>query len=476
MNSMKKNDIFCVKIEDISEEGLGIGHIDGMAVFVKGTAVGDVADVRLVKLKKTYAFGRLERIVEPSPYRVTPDCPVADKCGGCTLQHMSYESELELKKTKVLSCLERIGGIEDPEQYLEGVFGMEDSYLRYRNKMQFPVGVKKVEKDGAEAFETAVGFYAGRTHSIIPVDDCLTGHEVNKYVIDAVKSWIDSGSVSVYDERTGKGLVRHILTRVGKKTGELMVCLVINGREVPESERLVEGLKKAVESYIHKVEEKKISVLLELKSVVLNINKESTNRIMGDRSVVLYGEDFIRDKIGDLTFRISPESFYQVNPVQTEKLYDKALEYAELTGAEDVWDMYCGIGTISLFLAKNAGKVRGVEIVPQAIEDAKKNAAENDITNAEFYVGKAEDVVNEWDAGRPDVIVVDPPRKGCDEKLLETICGAAPERVVYVSCNPATLARDLKYLIERGFKIEKLSIYDQFCRSLHVETVVKLKK
>ena len=462
MNEIKKNDVFTVKIEDISEEGLGIGHIEGMAVFVKDTAPGDLADVKIVKLKKNYAFGRLEKIIEPAECRTEPDCPVARQCGGCTLQHISYETELEMKKKRVLSCMERIGGIEKPEEYLEGIFGMDSPY-RYRNKMQFPVGYAKDPRDGA-----VLGFYAGRTHDIIPVGDCLIGHEVNCAITKDIKKWIDSNGVPVYDEKTGTGLVRHILTRVGFKTGELMVCIVSKEKTVPEIEKLVNAL----------INDSALSEAgVKLTSVVVNRNNERTNRILGRKTFTVWGESYITDYIGDIQFRISAESFYQVNPVQTEKLYGKALEYAALTGTENVWDMYCGIGTISLFLAKNAAKVYGVEIVDRAIQDAKLNAEINEIKNAEFFVGKAEEVVPEWkkNGGKDiDVIVVDPPRKGCDEKLLETISEISPKRMVYVSCDPATLARDLKILLAKGFKLEKFSIYDQFARSMHVETVVQL--
>lgn len=482
---IKKNDIYPVDIVDISDEGLGIGHINGMTVFVKDTAIGDVAEVRVVKVKKNLCFGRLEKLITPSGYREEPVCPVSRQCGGCTLQHITYEKELEIKKNRVLGCLQRIGKIENPEQYLDDIHGMTEvslgyagskndsdknqtPYLRYRNKMQFPVGSDNNGK-------TVTGFYAGRTHFIIPIDDCVIGHEVNRFITRAICKWADDKGVSVYDEESGKGIIRHILTRIGFSTGQLMVTLVINSSDIPDQNGFISILKSSVADY-----NKEKNDNLNLTSVALNINKKNTNKIMGDKTKYIYGNEYIEDYIGDVKFRISAASFYQVNPVQTKLLYDKALEYAALTGKEKVWDMYCGIGTISLFLAKKAKKVFGVEIVPQAIENAVENAELNGIDNTEFFVGKAEDVVTGlYDQSlltgkkdyRADVVVVDPPRKGCDEKLLETLVKMAPERLVYVSCNPATLARDIKILTDFGFSLSKFSIHDQFPRGMNIETV-----
>ncbi len=482
---MEKNDIFNIRIEDMTDEGLGIGHVDGMAVFVKDTAPGDVAEIRIVKVKRSYAFGRLEKLIEASADRVEPSCPVARQCGGCTLQHISYEKELELKSDRVANCLKRIGGIDSPEQYLEGVYGMDEPE-RYRNKMQFPVSrrdrpeVYGSEKGSMSVFScksrTVLGFYAGRTHSLIPIKDCIIGHRVNKYIIDAVIRWADNYKISVYDEKTGEGLLRHVLTRVGFKTGQLMVCIVVSNKKVPYTDKLVAELSRQVDRYKAECSDESFR----LRSVVMNINKERTNKILGNETILLNGQDYITDYIGDIKFHISAQSFYQVNPWQTSRLYGKVMEYAGLTGKETVWDMYCGIGTISLFLSKAARKVYGVEIVPQAVSDARDNAALNDIENVEFFVGKAEDVVTNWHEvsgkGHIDVVVVDPPRKGCDEKLLDTIIDMKPDRMIYVSCDPATLARDLKYLIARGMNLEKYSVYDQFSRSMHVETVCLLSK
>ncbi len=505
---MKKNDIYEITIEDIGSDGEGVGHISegeqsGIAVFVKDTVIGDVARIKLIKVKKNYAYGRLEEIIKPSPHRVAAACPEARRCGGCSLMHMSYDKQLEYKWNKVRNCLERIGGISNVAEIMEPVFGMEHPY-NYRNKMQFPVGLNK---DG----EVQIGFYAGRTHSIIDLEKCYIGHPVNDYIAEGLKIWLDKWQKKtgnfIYDEAKHQGLVRHILTRVGFTTGQLMVCLIINGKKLPcENSELVSVLEKAVERYNQMVDSKMNTCIqsseilvshkadmgeeyginerfnkVSLESVSLNINREKTNKILGDKCVTISGKSYINDYIGDIQFSISPMSFYQVNPVQTKVLYDKAVEYAGLTGHEVVWDMYCGIGTISLCLAKKAKKVFGVEIVPQAIEDAKANAKINDIDNTEFFCGKAEEVVPEFygnngeDSGaHPDVVVVDPPRKGCDSVLLDTIDAMAPKRLVYVSCDPATLARDVKILADKGFKLEKVAVVDQFSHSVHVETVVLL--
>ncbi len=475
---MKKNDVYQIKIEDIGNDGEGIGHIyedGGMTVFVKDTVIGDVAKIKLIKVKKNYAYGRLEEIVEPSPFRVEAVCPNSRRCGGCAIMHMSYEKQLEYKKNKVKNCLERIGGINDVESIMEPVYGMEAPY-NYRNKMQFPVGL---DRDG----KVQLGFYAGRTHNIIDLEKCYIGHPVNDFLVEVLRPWLqkwqDKTGDFIYDEEKHQGLVRHILTRVGFTTGQVMVCLIINGNKLPcETGDLVELLEAAIEKYNEKTDKR-----LSLESLSININREKTNRILGDKCVTLHGKSYINDYIGDICFSISPMSFYQVNPVQTKVLYDKAVEYAGLTGNEVVWDMYCGIGTISLSLAKKAKKVYGVEIVPQAIEDAKNNAKVNHIENTEFFCGKAEQVVPEFyganltDSGaHPDVVVVDPPRKGCDSVLLDTIEAMAPKRLVYVSCDPATLARDIKILSDKGFRLEKVSVVDQFCHSGHVEVATLLQR
>ena len=465
---MKKNDLFELTIEDMSQAGEGIGHAEGLTVFVKDTAPGDRIRARLIKEKKNLAYGRLEEVLEPSPDRVEPVCGKARSCGGCTMQHISYEKQLELKASHVENCLRRIGGLEHAGELMEPIIGMEQPFA-FRNKMQFPVGK---DRDG----NVAMGFYAGRTHSLIPLTDCPVGHPVNREILRAVQEYIREASVPVYDEEKHAGLVRHVLTRVGFGTGQVMVCLVVNGEKLPKEELLVEKLGAAVDGWQDTAGDGKN---LQLASVCININTDKTNRILGFRSRVISGAPVIEDTIGDIRFEIAPESFFQVNPVQTEKLYGKALEYAGLTGEETVWDMYCGIGTISLFLAQKAKKVFGVEIVPQAIENAKRNAELNGFPNAEFFVGKAEEIVPKLYAEDPekyraDVVVVDPPRKGCDRELLQTLISMAPKRLVYVSCDPATLARDIAILTEGGFRVMRVTPTDMFPHSSHVETVVQL--
>lgn len=456
----KKNDILEIEIIDQGITGEGIGKMDGYALFVKDTVIGDVVRVKIMKAKKNYAFAKLIEIVKASDKRVAEPCPVAKSCGGCQLQAMGYEEQLRFKENKVYNNIKRIGGIEDFE--MKPIIGMEEPFY-YRNKAQFPVGKNK---DG----EIVWGFYAGRTHSIIEVDSCMLGIrpegvDINCQVMQTVKSFMETQGIEPYDEQTGKGLVRHVLIRIGKTTKQVMVCIVVNGSKMPKSDILVERLLK----------------ISGMSDISLSVNKNRNNVIMGTEIISLYGPGYIEDYIGDVKFRISPLSFFQVNPLQTEKLYRKALKYAGLTGNETVWDLYCGIGSISLFLAKKAKKVIGVEIVPEAIEDAKVNASINEINNAEFLVGAAEEVVPKYfeehrgvPECKPDVIVVDPPRKGCDAVLLETMVQMAPERIVYVSCDSATLARDLKWLEEQGYKTVEVTPCDMFGQTVHVESIVLL--
>ena len=471
---VKKNQDYVVTIEDLSVEGEGIGKIsegelgneNGFPLFIKDTVIGDVAKVRVIKVKKNYGYGRLMEIITPSPNRVKPLCPVARQCGGCTLQCMTYEEQLKFKRRKVENNLRRIGGLKDIEVPM--TLGMEKPW-RYRNKAQVPFGS---DKGGICA-----GFYAGRTHTIIDSEDCLIAPEINQTIIREIKSFMEEYHVAPYDEERGTGIVRHALIRVGFHTGQILVCLVINADSLPHADKLTERLLK----------------IQGMTSVCLNINKKKTNEILGEKVVNLFGPGYLEDKIGEVTFQISPQSFFQVNPSQTEVLYKKALEFAGLTGQETVWDLYCGIGTISLFLARSAKQVYGVEIIPAAIEDARGNAARNGLDNTEFFVGKAEEVLPEWYEKRDskeerhaDVIVVDPPRKGCDSVLLDTITAMHPDRIVYVSCDSATLARDLKYLTEKvcsegkegeySYQVEKVQPVDMFPWSAHVETVVLLSQ
>lgn len=482
----EKNDELELDITDLGSTGEGIGKIDGYTLFVKDALIGDKVRVKVIKTKKNYGYARLLEIIKPSEFRVEPECPVARQCGGCQLQHCSYEKQLSWKEEKVANCLRRIGGVpvyteeeykkiaagrsdgsKSVENTLNGTPIIMESILRmekpvhYRNKAQFPVGY---DKDG----NLVAGFYAGRTHSIIPQTDCLIQHECNKQIVETVLEFMKKYKVTAYDEKKNKGIVRHILTRVGKTTGEVMVCLVINAKKLPHSEEFVEMIRNC-------------GINLEIKSITVNINREKTNVILGEKIETLYGHSYIEDYIGDIKYRISPLSFYQVNPEQTKKLYQTALEFADIKESEVVWDLYCGIGTISLFMAQTAAKVCGVEIVPQAIEDAKQNAELNHMTNTEFFVGAAEDVVPmqyEKSGGklRADVVTLDPPRKGCDEKLLEIVVKMAPSRIVYVSCDPGTLARDVKVLVERGYEVKRVRACDMFGGSFHVETVVGLQR
>ena len=455
---IKKNNDYEIVIEDLTMSGEGVGRIDGYALFVKDTVPGDVVIAKAIKLKKNYGYGRLMKIITPSNDRVEAKCPVAKACGGCTFMAMSYEKQLEFKRKLIENNLTRIGGLKDIE--IPPIIGMDSPY-RYRNKAQFPVGT---DKDG----NIVMGFYAGRTHSIIPNEDCLIGADINAGILAAIKDFMLKNHIKPYDENSQTGLVRHILIRTGFTTGEIMVCLVINGEKLPKSDELIKSLLN-----LNFSDDRKIA------SIMTNTNTENTNVILGRKCSLLYGREYIEDYIGDVKYQIGPLSFYQVNPIQTKKLYGLALEFAGLTGNETVWDLYCGIGTISLFLAQKARKVYGVEIVPEAIADAKNNARINGINNVEFYVGKAEEVLPdkyEKENVYAEVIVVDPPRKGCDETLLETMIKMSPERIVYVSCDSATLARDLKYLTERGYEVKRVQGVDQFCHSGHVESVCLLSK
>lgn len=461
---MQKNENVTVTIEDIGASGEGIGKVDGYTLFIKDAVIGDVVEAKIMKAKKNYGYARLMKILTPSEHRVEPKCEFARRCGGCQIQEMSYEKQLEFKQNKVLGNLERIGGFsrEELETITDPIVGMDNPFY-YRNKAQFPFGT---DKEG----NPMTGFYAGRTHDIIANTDCALGVPVNKEILELVLAFMKKHGIQSYDEKSGKGLLRHVLIRYGFTTKEIMVCFVVNGNGIPYVEELVESLT-AIDG---------------MTSITYSVNKKRTNVIMGDSYKVIWGQGFITDYIGEVKYQISPLSFYQVNPAQTEKLYGLALEYAGLKGEETVWDLYCGIGTISLFLAQKAKQVYGVEIVPQAIDDAKNNAKINEIENAEFYVGKAEEILPEYYAqyakehdgehAHADVIVVDPPRKGCEETLLQIMVDMEPDRIVYVSCDSATLARDLKILCEKGYKLEKVRAVDQFPMSVHTECCVLLQR
>ncbi|HHY82271.1 MAG TPA: 23S rRNA (uracil(1939)-C(5))-methyltransferase RlmD [Clostridiales bacterium] len=448
---VEKNKDYEMNIESLGAGGEGVGRIQGFAVFVEGALPGERILVKIVKVTKSYAYGKLLHIIQKSPDRVEPQCPYFKGCGGCQLQHLSYEGQLKYKTRLVKDALERIGHLDNVK--ILPAIGMDEPW-RYRNKAQFPVGLIKGK--------LAIGLYAARSHNLIDINDCPIQHGINEKVIHLVHRFIQTYNIPVYDESVHKGIIRHVVIKVGFKSNQLMVIIVTNG-ELPRKKELVSILREGLPS---------------ITSIIQNYQTERTNVILGNKNVTLWGSDYIMDAIGDLKFKISPLSFFQVNPVQTEKLYAKALEYAALTGKETVIDAYCGIGTISLFLARKAAKVYGVEVVPQAIEDAKENARINGITNAEFLTGESEVIIPRLSrlGVKADVVVVDPPRKGCDEKLLDTIAEMAPERMVYVSCNPATLARDLMYMVEKGYQVNEVQPVDMFPQGYHVECVIGMQR
>jgi 23S rRNA (uracil1939-C5)-methyltransferase len=518
----QKNDCVTVTIEDIGSDGEGIGKVDGYPLFVKDGIIGDQLAVRVVKDKKGYAYARLEEILVPSPYRVEAPCPIHRQCGGCQLQALSYERQLQFKEEKVKGHLVRIGKIDRElvEAVTETIVGMEEPY-RYRNKAIYPVGEKK-RTDGASGvladsssgtrdiscWKPIVGFYAGHTHSIVENTDCLLGDRENSAILKAVLDYMEECGIRAYDETTGKGYLRHVLIRsgvMGRESAyspfefecrqtpaavkkEFLVCLVVNKQFKKSDNSKNEGYLSNQENLIDK-----LAKIEGVTSVSVNYNTEFGNRIIGENTVCIWGSaqiysclrvrncneagyPFIGEKF---QFAISPSSFYQVNTVQTEKLYSLVIEFAQLTGKEIIWDLYCGIGTISIFLARHAGKVYGVEINPQAIDDAKENAKINQIQNAEFFTGKAEEVLPKFYQEKgitADLIVVDPPRKGCDEACLDTMVQMKPKKVIYVSCDSATLARDLKILMAGGYEVKRVRAVDLFPHTVHVETVVLLER
>ena len=571
--SYKKNDLVALEITDLTEEGQGVGKKDGLVFFVRDSVMGDVVEARILKVKKNYAYAKVEKLLEVSLYRITPLCPVAGKCGGCQLQHLSYEKELAWKEDRIAQSLIRIAGIPEEEVRGKGEGILGGKTERYRNKAQYPVqngkelhveteqigensALDRKEKtakncivDGKregninsmsvvrkELSSLKMGFYGFHSHRIIETEDCLINSEENPLILNCIKEWAREYQISGYEEETGKGLLRHIFLRRGFSTGEILLCLVLNGKSLPHGKELWEKLQGLslraeagglqseadipcgmdvqsgvdvrcgvdvhcgtdipygmdVQSKVNDHCWKNGTVQGRIVGLSMNINEGSGNAILGKETHCLYGKDSIEDKIGELSFSISVPSFYQVNPVQTEKIYGKALEYAALTGEETVWDCYCGIGTISLFLAQKAKQVYGLEIVPEAIENAKKNAEKNGLHNTEFYVGAAEEVLPKWVEEQKrelsakgadcsigdmvDVVSLDPPRKGCDEACLSAVLELSPKRIVYVSCDPGSLARDMKYLREGGYELEKWVGIDNFPRTGHVETVVLLSR
>ncbi|WP_025026123.1 23S rRNA (uracil(1939)-C(5))-methyltransferase RlmD [Caldalkalibacillus mannanilyticus] len=447
MIPVRKNDYIELHIDGLTHEGMGVGKHEGFTIFVKDALPQEQVKVKIILVKKNFAVGRLLEIIKESEHRVEPSCTIFQQCGGCQLQHLSYEEQLKQKQQQVADNMKRIAGLDLEKVMIHPTLGMENPW-RYRNKAQVPIG----EQEGG----LVGGFYKQGTHEIIEMKECLIQHEQNDQAVQKVKEIAYRLGLRAYQEEGHQGLLRHVVIKYGFSSGEVMIVLVTNGDEIPRQEELVQGIREEFP---------------QLKSLVQNINTKKTNVIFGAETKVLWGEEYIYDSIGDIQFAISARSFYQVNPVQTKVLYDKALDYADLTGNEIVIDAYCGIGTISLFLAQKAKKVLGVEIVPEAIADAKRNAKLNGIENVEFAVGEAEKVIPWWKAQglAPDVIVVDPPRKGCDIALLETMIEMKPQRIVYVSCNPSTLARDLKVLEQGGFETKEIQPVDMFPHTSHVE-------
>ncbi|WP_426351343.1 23S rRNA (uracil(1939)-C(5))-methyltransferase RlmD [Alloiococcus sp. CFN-8] len=456
MNLLNKNEDYIFEIKSQGYEGEGIAKTEeGYTVFIPGALTGEQVKAKIVKVKKSYSYGKLLEVIEEAPNRQLPPCPVYKACGGCSLQHTTYETQLKLKQERVMDCISKIGGL-DPSLVLP-TLGMENPF-RYRNKVQLPVGMQKGKLQ--------IGFFAPRSHNIVDTPACLIQDEAADKIVAIIREWIIRNNIKPYivdGEYSKAGELRHIMVRRGFKTDEIMVVLVAAKRTIPATNELIEELTASMTA---------------IKSIILNYNPKATNVILGEENTVLYGEDHITDYIGDFRFKISPLSFFQVNPVQTEVLYGKALEYAGLTGEETVFDAYCGTGTISLFLSQKAKKVYGVEIVPQAIENAIENAKDNNVDNAEFFVGEAEKVIPQLISKgvKADVVVVDPPRKGCGKELLEAIGEMAPRRIVYVSCDPSTLARDLAILEERGYKTQKVQPVDMFPQTAHIECVVLMSR
>lgn len=451
--SFKKNDLAEITITGLTAEGSGVGRADGFAVFVPAAAVGDKLLVKLVKVAKNYGFGRIEKILEPSPDRIEADCGVYSRCGGCCYRHISYEAELAGKENRVRDAVERIAGLKDA--VIRPILGA-DSPDRYRNKAQYPVG-----RDASG--KPVLGFYAPHSHRIAACTGCLLQPAEFQIAAEVFLEWLESSGEDIYDESTGKGRVRHLYLRKALATGEVMVCVVVNGNGLHGEDELAKRLRAQVPG---------------LKSFLINSNREDTNVVLGKKCRTVWGGGAITDVLCGLKFRISPLSFYQVNRSQAERLYGLAKQYADLTGKELLLDLYCGAGTIGLSMADQARRVIGVEIIPQAVEDAKQNAADNGITNAEFHcmdAAKAADMLKER-GEKPDVVVLDPPRKGCGADLIQTVASLSPHRVVYVSCDPATLARDLKLFGELGYRVCELAPVDMFPRTPHVETVVKMTR
>ncbi|MTI65662.1 MAG: 23S rRNA (uracil(1939)-C(5))-methyltransferase RlmD [Firmicutes bacterium] len=449
---VKKNKKYNLEVIDINHRGQGVCKKDGFAIFVGNGILGDKGTVKINKVKKNYAVGEMVKIAKPSKHRVLPKCPISYNCGGCQLQDLNYQKQLDIKTERVKNDMKRIGKMDDI--IIHDTLGMDEPF-RYRNKAQFPVRMSNNK--------LSIGFYKRGSHEVVDTKSCVIQHKANDKVIKLVKDFIQKYKITPYNEKSNTGIIRHILTKVSFATGDLMVVIITNGRNIPYKDKLIKTLTDKIPN---------------IKSIIQNINNRKSNVILGGETKLLYGDEKIIDYIGDLKFKISAKSFYQVNPIQTKVLYQKALEYANLTGNETVFDLYCGIGTISLFLSKKAKKVYGIEVVKEAILDAKENAKENNINNTEFYDGTAEEIFPKlYNKGvSADVVVIDPPRKGCDEAVLDTIVKMKPKRVVYVSCNPATLARDLKYLNESDYITKEIQPVDMFPHTMHVECVALIER
>ena len=443
-----KNEEYEMNIDNLGSNGEGVGRIDGFTIFVDGALAGERIKVKILKVAKNYAYGKLVHLIQKVSHRTEPRCPHFKHCGGCQLQHLSYEGQLAYKTQLVQDALKRIGGLKGIS--VHPAIGMVDPW-RYRNKVQFPIGFVRNQ--------LALGFYAPRSHDLVDIDQCPIQHSINDTVNSLIRKFINTYNVPVYREETHQGILRHVVTKVGFKSRQLMVILVTNGTQLPHRSELIALLREGIPS---------------ITSIIQNIQSQKTNVVLGDENITLWGQDYILDAVGDLKFKISPLSFFQINPIQTEILYNKALEYASLTGTERVVDVYSGIGTISLFLARRAANVYGIEVIPQAILDANENAAINKITNAEFIEGEAESVLPRLASLglNPEVIVLDPPRKGCDPKLLDAILKMNPGRIVYISCNPATLARDLKALTADSYQVKDVQPVDMFPHTVHVESII----
>lgn len=450
--AVNKNEEYIVNIVGEGYEGEGVARIENFPVFIHGALINEEVKIKIVKVNKNFAFGKILEIINPSEKRIEPFCVAYKTCGGCNIQHYDYEAQLEFKTNRVKDCMRKIGKLSDVKVY--PCLGMDEPF-RYRNKVMLPVG--------GTADNPLIGFYSSRSHNITDIDTCHIQHLEGDETIEVVKKWIKENNIEPYNESNHSGIIRHIMIRKGFKTKEVMVVVVTKERKLPAKEQLIEALKEGIDGLV---------------SIIQNINSQKTNVVLGLENITLWGKDTIEDYIGEFRFKISPLSFFQVNPHQTEVLYNKALEYAGLTGHETVFDAYCGTGTISLFLSQKAKKVYGVEIIPAAIENAKENAKENNIDNAEFFVGKCEEVIPQLieKGAKADVVVVDPPRKGCEKSLLEALVKMSPERIVYVSCDPTTLARDLAVLNEIGYETKEVQPVDMFPHTAHVENVCKLVK